>query len=79
MTNVIYRVVEHDGGWAYTLDGVYSETFPTRELAMIAANRVAREQRIPDETESIEYQTSEGRWVTERADGHDRPDAEVEA
>jgi hypothetical protein len=78
MTNVTYRVVEHDGGWAYTLDGVFSETFATREQAMIAATRVAREQRIPDQTESIEYQTPDGRWVTERADGHDRPDAEVE-
>src|SRR5262249_36540671 len=27
MTKIIYEIVEHDGGWAYRLDGVYSETF----------------------------------------------------
>ena len=30
MTKIIYEVVEHDGGWAYRVDGVYSETFPSR-------------------------------------------------
>ena len=26
-TKVTYEVVEHDGGWAYRVNGVYSETF----------------------------------------------------
>jgi len=30
MAKIHYRVVEHDGGWAYTLDGVFSEAFPDR-------------------------------------------------
>ena len=28
MTKIVYRIVEHDGGWAYQVDGVFSETFP---------------------------------------------------
>ena len=30
MTKVIYQVVEHNDGWAYQVDGVFSETFPSR-------------------------------------------------
>ena len=29
MSNVTYEIVEHDGGWAYKVDGVFSEPFPT--------------------------------------------------
>ena len=34
MTRVVYSIVEHDGGWAYKLGGVFSESYPTRELAL---------------------------------------------
>ena len=27
MSHVTYKIVEHDGGWAYTVDGVFSEPF----------------------------------------------------
>ena len=27
MTKIVYHIVEHDGGWAYKVDGVFSETF----------------------------------------------------
>jgi hypothetical protein len=39
MTKVVYEIVEHDGGWAYRVDGV------TR-----AAVRAAKEQVVPVET-----------------------------
>ncbi len=78
MTHVVYRIVEHDGGWAYRLGDTYSETFRSREFAHAAAVRVAREQRVPDKTALIEYADITGRWVTERADGHDRPEVDVE-
>jgi hypothetical protein len=29
MSNITYEIVEHDGGWAYKVDGVFSEPFPT--------------------------------------------------
>ncbi|WP_426022947.1 DUF2188 domain-containing protein [Brevundimonas sp. PWP3-1b1] len=78
MAHVTYRIVEHDGGWAYMSGGTYSETYPTHDDAKAAAVRVSREQRVPDETASIEYATADGTWVTERADGHDRPVTDVE-
>ncbi|MGF7162138.1 hypothetical protein FHS85_003781 [Rhodoligotrophos appendicifer] len=77
MTGIVYQVVEHDGGWAYKLDDVFSETFPSRESAIAAARRVAAEQRVPGETEIIEYEDENGRWHQEVARGSDRPDTEV--
>jgi hypothetical protein len=47
MSHVTYTVVEHDGGWAYKVGDVFSETFPTRETAHAAAERAAQEQRAP--------------------------------
>ncbi len=39
MTKVTYVVVEHDGGWAYKLDGVFSEPYPSHDMARAAARR----------------------------------------
>ncbi len=72
-----YKVVPHDGGWAYQLNGVFSETFRTHEAALKAAKRVAREQHVPGETRYIEYQTEAGVWVTELSESLDLPDADV--
>jgi hypothetical protein len=77
MARIHYKVVQHDGGWAYTLNGVYSEPFRDKATALAAARRVAAEQRIPGDTTHIEYQDSEGRWHTELSEGDDRPDADV--
>ena len=73
-----YKIVEHDGGWAYALGDVFSETYPTHDGALTAARRVAREQEIPGKTRAIEYQDATGRWRVELADGDDRPVAEVD-
>ena len=78
MAHVTYRIVEHDGGWAYQLGGTYSETFASHDAAKAAAVRAAREQKVPDQTAAIEYEAANGEWVTESADGHDRPSTEVE-
>ena len=77
MADIHYEVVEHDGGWAYRLDGVYSETFRTRDEAHAAAQRVAAEQGTAGETEAISYQDSKGAWHDELAQGVDRPQADV--
>ncbi len=79
MTHVTYKIVEHDGGWAYTVNGVFSEPFPNRAAALAAARRVAAEQRVPGRTEMIEYETPDGRWHSETAAGNDRPETEVES
>lgn len=77
MSKVTYEIVEHDGGWAYRLGAVYSETFSTHEEALNAANRAAAEQRMGGKTEGISYQDAEGDWHEEVADGGDRPETEV--
>src|SRR5712664_3024767 len=64
MSHVTYRIVQHDGGWAYTVDGVFSESFATHGAALAAAKRAAAEQRVPGRTEAIEYETSDGKWNT---------------
>lgn len=78
MTEVIYEIVEHDGGWAYKLDGVFSETFPNREAAEEAAEIVAAEQQRPGDTEAIAYQDSAGEWHEELSSGEDRPQTHVD-
>jgi hypothetical protein len=78
MTRIIYEVVEHDGGWAYRVDGVFSETFPSHDMARRAAERAAREQAVPGATTSISYEDKDGRWHDEVSRGDDRPDPEVQ-
>jgi Uncharacterized protein conserved in bacteria (DUF2188) len=78
MSHIIYKIVRHDDGWAYTVDGVFSEPFPTHAAALAAARAAAAEQRVPGQTEVIEYEDENGRWRTETARGSDRPDTDVE-
>jgi hypothetical protein len=77
MSHVIYRIVRHDEGWAYTANGVFSEPFRTRAAALAAAKRAAREQRTPGDTRVIQYENEKGEWVSETAPGSDRPDTDV--
>jgi hypothetical protein len=78
MSHVTYRLVEHDGGWAYKVGDVFSETFASRALARAAAKRAALEQRTPGQDVVIEYEDSSGRWRDEDAKGSDRPETDVE-
>jgi hypothetical protein len=77
MTKITYEIVEHDGGWAYRLDGVYSETFPNHDAAFIAAKRAAIEQQRPGASTGIVYEDEKGRWHFEISRGDDRPTADV--
>src|ERR1700732_482285 len=77
MSHVTYKIVPHDGGWAYTVDGVFSESFPTHAAALAGARRAAAEQRVPGRTEAIQYETADGKWHTETAAGGDPPEAIV--
>ncbi len=77
MANVTYTIVQHDGGWAYKVGDVFSETFPTHEAAHKAAERAAGEQRAPGETTGIEWEDKGGRWHDELSEGGDRPNTEV--
>jgi hypothetical protein len=77
MSEIIYEIVEHDGGWAYRVDGVLSETYPTHQAAHAAATRAAAEQRVPGATETIEYEDAKGKWHTETDPGTDRPSTKI--
>ena len=78
MSKVTYHIVEHDGGWAYRVDDVFSETFATHEEARLAAERAAQEQRVAGEATTISYEDKHGRWHDERSRGDDRPETDVE-
>ena len=78
MAHVTYKIVRHEDGWAYTVDGVFSETFPTHERARAAAQRVAQEQHVPGEARAISWEDKDGKWHEELARGDDRPETEVE-
>lgn len=77
MAKVTYRIVEHDGGWAYQSGGVYSETFANHDAALKAARRVAAEQRTPGASAEIQYENADGTWRTEHVEGSDRPSVDV--
>lgn len=77
MSKITYEIVEHDGGWAYKVDRVFSETFPTHSAALKAAERAANEQRVPGHTEEIQFEDENGRWHTETANGSDRPETSI--
>lgn len=78
MTTVTYQIVEHDGGWAYKVGDVFSETFPSHDEALRAAQIAAQEQEVPGETTDISWEDERGRWHDETASGDDRPDTEVQ-
>ena len=78
MTNLTYHIVEHDGGWAYQVDGTYSETFKSHDAARAAAHRAAQEQRVGGQTAGITWEDKGGKWHEEVADGGDRPETDVE-
>lgn len=75
---VVYRIVEHDGGWAYKVGDVFSETFATHDDALTAAKAAAEVQQVAGETSGIQYETADGRWHEELAAGNDRPQTEVQ-
>jgi hypothetical protein len=77
MASVHYRIVEHEGGWAYKVGEVFSEHWATHDQAREAAERAAAEQRLPGATEDIEYQDDAGDWHEEVSKGSDRPETDV--
>jgi Uncharacterized protein conserved in bacteria (DUF2188) len=78
MSRITYKIIEHDGGWAYAVEGSYSETFASRDSALAAARRAAGEQRIAGDTHGIVYEDARGVVHEELSDGADRPDTNVE-
>jgi Uncharacterized protein conserved in bacteria (DUF2188) len=78
MSVVTYRIIKHDGAWAYEVNGTFSETFATREAARAAAKRAACEQTLPGASVPIDYEDEKGRWHHEFSSGGDRPKTRVD-
>ena len=78
MTRITYQIVEHDGGFAYKVGDVFSETFPTHQAAHAAAAQASQRQQISGTEAGIEYETNDGVWHQELASGGDRPETVVE-
>jgi hypothetical protein len=77
MVNVRYRIVQHDGGWAYKVGDAFSEPFATHAAALNAARHAARRQLVPGETTAIQFEDSSGHWHEELSEGTDRPITDV--
>ncbi len=75
---VTYHIVEHDGGYAYKVGDVFSETFPSRDEALQAAQARRRRAAGAGLDRGIRYQDKAGQWHDETAQGNDRPVAKVE-
>ena len=78
MAKVVYKIVEHDGGCAYQVDHVFSETYRSHDAARHAAERAASEQRLSGADAAISYQDGNGLWHEQLIHGDDRPITEVE-
>jgi hypothetical protein len=77
MANVHYRIVGHEGGWAYKAGDGLSERYASHEEAREAAERAAAGQMLPGATEDIEFQDEAGEWHEEVSLGQDRPETDV--
>jgi hypothetical protein len=62
MSKITYRVVKHDGGWAYEANGTYSEQFQTREAARKAARLAATAKAAANEIVPTSYDDKNGQW-----------------
>jgi hypothetical protein len=77
MATLTYKIVEHDGGWAYLVGSTYSETFKNHAEALRAAQIASSEQQVAGNTDGIQYEDAQGKWHEELADGRDRPQTEI--
>ncbi|WHA43652.1 hypothetical protein [Agrobacterium larrymoorei] len=74
---VTYHVGEHDGGFAYRVGDVWSETFLDHDSALEAARDAAERQQMGGEEVDISYQLADGRWQSQHVSGGDRPETDV--
>ena len=66
MAKLTYKIVEHDGGWAYKVGSTFSETFPSHQDALRAAEIASAEHaggwsathRPVSQTTACHWQTS---------------------
>lgn len=62
MSKITYKVIKHDGGWAYEANGAHSQTFQTREAARNAAKLAATARATAGGTTPRSYEDEAGQW-----------------
>jgi hypothetical protein len=62
MNKITYRVVKHDGGWAYEANGTYSEQFRTRDAARKAARSAAIAHAAANGATPPSYEDKSRQW-----------------
>jgi hypothetical protein len=62
MNKITYRVLRYDGGWAYRIDEMLSETYDTYDAARSAADGAAREQLLPRKAVVVPFKDKRGPW-----------------
>jgi len=62
MSVITYSIVRQDGGWAYEVSGIFSESFRTRTAARAAAKRAACKQRPTGKTAPNDDENDEDNW-----------------
>ena len=62
MAHVTYKIVRHEDGWAYTVDGVFSESFATHA-------RPSRQRNAPRVSSGFRGGRSRSSTKTRRANG----------
>ncbi len=75
--HLTYHIGQHDGGWAYRLDGVWSEPYPSHAAARAAAHRAARRQQLGGHDAEILFQSEDGSWHREHVEAGDHPEVDV--
>lgn len=75
--HLTYHIGRHDGGWAYRLNDVWSEPYPSHAAARAAAHRAARRQQLEGHAAEIFFQSEDGSWHREHVEAGDRPEVDV--
>lgn len=77
MADITYEIVEHNGGFAYKVGDVFSETFGTHRAAHEAAQDASNRQHLQGTPAVIRYQDGAGKWHEEVSTG-ENPVAQIE-
>ena len=78
MSKITYKVVKHEGAWAYEANRSYSVPFPTRDAARKAAKLAASEQPTLGKPTLISSEEEKEHWHNETDTGSERPKIIVE-
>jgi hypothetical protein len=78
MSHIVYKLIKHADGWAYSVGDTISETFLNHGDARAAAESAAHHHVLAGNTIGISFEDANGHWHEELSDGSDRPVVEVE-